>query len=160
MHVLCNNLLHCDPTNLLDFTRPAFSYICNNSFGQCNSLPEEFLWKFRHSFNCTIGVVSILQATLHRMIDGFVQQRGHYHPVSIWRVLVLVEGGRMHLISLTIALTPYFHLVRFAASSTSNPSLFTLSSTSPSMSALAFLAFAAHILQASMPSSERYHTPS
>ena len=35
----------------------------------------------------------------------------------------------MHFISLAIALIPYFHLVRFVASSTSNPILFTLSST-------------------------------
>ena len=131
MHVLCDNLLHCNPINLLDFIRPAFSNTSNDRFGQCNSLPEEFLWKFRHSFNYTIRVVQILQATLHRMVDDFVKQRGHYHhhPFSIWPVLVLVEGGRMHLISLAIALTPYFHLVRFAAFSTSNPILFTLSST-------------------------------
>ena len=131
MHVLCDNLLHCNPINLLDFIRPAFSYICNDRFGQCNSLPEEFLWKFSHSFNCTIRVVPILQATLHPMVKSFLKQRGHYHhqPVSIWRVLVLVQGGRMHFIPLAIALTPYFHLIRFVASSISNPILFTLSST-------------------------------
>ena len=88
----CDNILHCTPLNLLDFIRSAFSYISNDKFGQCNySLPEEFLWKFRHSFNCTIRVAPILQATFHRMVDGFVKQRGHYHlhSVSIWRVLVL-----------------------------------------------------------------------
>ena len=91
---------------------------------------RKFFWKFRHSLNCTTRVVPILQATLHRMVDGFVKQRRHYHrhPVSIWRVLVLVKGGRIHLIPSGIALTPYFHLVRFAAFSTSNPIPFTLSS--------------------------------
>ena len=89
----------------------------------------------------------------------FVKQIGHYHdhPVSIRWVLVLVEGGQTHLILSAIALTPSFHLVRFAASYSSNPVLFKFSSTCSSISALAFLDFAAHSLQASMPSLERYH---
>ena len=44
-------------------------------------------------------------------------------------VFLVTEGGRMHVISSVIALTPSLHLVRFAASSTSNPILFTLSLT-------------------------------
>ena len=100
-----------------------------------------------------------MQVTLRREVDGFVKQRGHYldHPVSIRLVLVLVEGGRTHLILSAIALTTPFHLVRFAASSSSNPILFKFSSTCSSISALAYLDFAAHLLQASMPSLERYH---
>ena len=95
----------------------------------------------------------------HRKVDGFVKQIGHYHdhPVSIRWVLVLVEGGQTHLILSAIALTPSFHLVRFAASYSPNPILFKISSTCSSISALAFLDFAAHSLQASMPSLERYH---
>ena len=120
---------------------------------------RKFSWTFTHSFSCTTRVVPILQATFHRMVDGFVKQRGHYHhhPVSIQWVLVLVEGGRTHLIPSTIAFIPSFHLVRFAASSSSNPILFTFSSTCSSISASAFLNFAAHSLQASLPSLKRYH---
>ena len=92
----------------------------------------------------------ILQ-TLHRKVDGFVKQIGHYHdhPVSIGWVSVLVEGGQMHLILSVIALTPSFHLVRFAALYSPNPILFKFSSTCSSISALAFLDFAANSLQAS-----------
>ena len=123
---------------------------------------RKFSSKFRHSFSCTTRVVPILQATLHRVIDGFVKQRGRYHDhqVSIRWVLVLVEGGQTHLIPSAIALTPSFHFVRFAALSSSNLILFTFSSTCSSVSALAFLDFAAHSLQASKPSLERYHHPS
>ena len=64
-------------------------------------------------------------------------------------------GYRMLFIPSAIALTLSLHLVRFAASSTSKPILFALSLTSPIY--LAFLAFAAHPLQASMLSLERYH---
>ena len=119
----------------------------------------KFLWKFRHSFSCTTTVVPTILQTLHRKVDGLVKQLGHYHdhPVSIRRVLVLVEGGQTHLILSAIALTPSFHLVRFAASCSPNPILFKFSSTCSSMPALAFLDFAAHSLQASMPSLERYH---
>ena len=117
----------------------------------------KFLWKFRHSFSCTTTVASPILQTLHRKVDGFVKQIGHYHdhPVSIrW---VLVEGEQTHLILSAIALTPSFHLVRFAALYSPNPILFKFSSTCSSISALAFLDFAAHSLQASMPSLERYH---
>ena len=119
----------------------------------------KFLWKFRHSFSCTTTVAPPMLQTLHRKVDGFVKQIGHYHdhPVSIRGVLVLVEGGQTHLILLAIALTPSFHFVQFAASHSSNPILFKFSSTCSSISALAFLDFAAHSLQASMPSLERYH---
>ena len=44
-------------------------------------------------------------------------------------VFLVTEGSRMHLITSAFALTPSLHLVRFAASSTSNPILFALSST-------------------------------
>ena len=44
-------------------------------------------------------------------------------------VFLLTEGGRMHLIPSAITLTSSLHLVCFAASSTSNPILSTLSST-------------------------------
>ena len=121
---------------------------------------RKFSWKFKHSISCTTTVAPpILQATLHRVVDGFVKQRGHYHdhPVSIRWVLFLVEGGRTHLILSAIALTPSSHLVQFAASYSSNPILFTFSSTCSSISALVFLDFAAHSLQASMSSLERYH---
>ena len=123
---------------------------------------RKFLWKFKHSFSCTTRIVPMLQATLHLMVDGFVTQRGHYHDhlVSIRWVLVLVEGGRTHLIPSAIALTPSFHLVRFAASSSSNAILFAFSSTCSSISTLAFLNFAAHSSQASMSSLESYHHPS
>ena len=120
----------------------------------------KFLWKFRHSFSCTTTVAPPILQTLHRKIDGFVEQIGHYHdhPVSIRWVLVLVEGGQTHLIFSAIALTPSFHLVRFTTSYSSNPIiLFIFSSTCFSISALAFLDFAAPSLQASMPSLERYH---
>ena len=119
----------------------------------------KFLWKFRHSFSCTTTVAPPILHTLHRKVDGFVKQIGHYldHPVSIRWVLVLVEGGQTHLILSAIALTPSFHLVRFAASYSPNPILFKFSSTCSSTSVLAFLDFAAHPLQTSMPSLERYH---
>ena len=119
----------------------------------------KFSWKFRHSISCTTTVAPPILQTLHRKVDGFVKQRGHYHdhPVSIRWVLVLVEGGQTHLILSAIALTPSFHLVRFTASYSSNPILFTFSSTCSSISALVFLDFAVHSLQASMPSLERYH---
>ena len=119
----------------------------------------KFLWKFRHSLSCTTTVALPILQTLHRAVDGFHKQTGHYHdhPVSIRWVLVLVEGGQTHLILSAIALTPSFHLVRFAASYSSSPLLFKFSSTCSSISALAFLDFAAHSLQASMPSLERYH---
>ena len=119
----------------------------------------KFLWKFMHSFSCTTTVAPPILQTLHRKIDGFAKQVGHYHdhPVSIRWVLVLVEGGQTHLILSAIALTPSFHLVRFAASYSPNTILFKFSSTCSSISAFAFLDFAAHSLQASMPSLERYH---
>ena len=43
--MLYGNLLHYNPINLLDFTRPAFPYryISNDKFGQCNPLPGEVL---------------------------------------------------------------------------------------------------------------------
>ena len=123
---------------------------------------RKFLWKFRHSFSCTTTVAPPILQTLHRKVDGFVKQIGHYydHSVSIRRVMVLVEGGQTHLILSAIALTPSFHLVRFAASYSPNPILFKFSSTCSSISALAFLDFAAHSLQASMPSLERYQSSS
>ena len=121
----------------------------------------KFLWKFRHSFSCTTTVAPPILQTLHRKVQGrsFVKQIGHYHdhPVSIQWVLVLVESEQTHLIFSAIALTPSFHHVQFAASYSSNPILFKFSSTCSSISALAFLDFAAHSLQASMPSLERYH---
>ena len=119
----------------------------------------KFLWKFRHSFSCTTTVAPPILQTLHRKVDGFVKQIRHYHnhSVSIRWVLVLVEGGQTHLILSAIALTPSFHLVQFATSYSPNPILFKFSSTCSSIFALAFLDFAAHSLQASMPSLERYH---
>ena len=119
----------------------------------------KFLWKFRHSFSCTTTVALPILQTLHRKVDGFVKQIGHCHdhPISIRWVLILVEGGRTHLILSAIALTPSFYLVRFAASYSPNPILFKFSSTCSSISALAFLDFPAHSLQASMPSLERNH---
>ena len=91
---------------------------------------RKFLWKFRHSLNCTTRVVPILQAVLHRMVDGFVKQRGryHHHPVSIlcgWFKSRMAECTSFPQRSLS----PSSHLVRFAASSTSNPILFTFYST-------------------------------
>ena len=91
---------------------------------------RKFLWKFRHSFNCTTRVVPILQATLHRMVDGFVKQRRHYHhhPVSI-----RCGWSRSRVAGCTTlpqrSLSPSSHLVRFAGSSSCNPILFTFSST-------------------------------
>ena len=119
----------------------------------------KFLWKFRHSFSCTTTVAPPILQTLHRKVDGFVKQIGHYHdhPVSIRWVLVLIEGGQTHLILSAIALTSSFHLVGLAASYSSNPILFKFSSTCSSISALAFFDFADHSLQASMLSLERYH---
>ena len=75
----------------------------------------KFLWKFRHSCSCTTTVAPLILQTLHRKVDGFVKQIGHYqdHPVAIRWGLVLVEGGQTHLILSAIALTPFFHLVRF-----------------------------------------------
>ena len=120
---------------------------------------EKFLRKFRHSFSCTTTVAPPILQTLHRKLHGFVKQIEHYHDhlVSIRWVLVLVEGGQTHLILSAIALIPSFHLLLFAASYSSNPIVFKFSSTCSSISALAFLDFAAYSLQASMPSLERYH---
>ena len=57
---------------------------------------RKFLWKFRYSFSCATRVVPTLRATLHRIVDGFVKQRGHYyhHPVSIRWVLDFGLGRR------------------------------------------------------------------
>ena len=116
---------------------------------------RKFLWKFRHSFNCTTRVVPILQAVFRRMVDGFVKQRGHYHhhSVSIWCGWPWSRVARCTSFPQR-SLSPSLHLVRFAASSTSNPMLFTFSSTCLLISTLVFLDFAAHSLPASMPSLE------
>ena len=120
----------------------------------------KFLWKFRHSFICSTRVVPILQATLHQMVDGFVKQRGHFHhhPVSIQCVLALVKGGQMHLIIPSmITLTPLSILCDLQPRPP--PTQFYLHSLqiASSISALAFLNFVAHSLQASMPSLKCYH---
>ena len=96
-------------------------------------------------------------------IDSFVKQRGryHHHSVSIRCVLALAEDGWMHLIIPSmITLTPSYHHVRLAASSTSNSILFTLSST-----CLLHICFGLSQFRCPFTSSinaflERYHHPS
>ena len=94
------------------------------------------------------------------MVDGFVKQRGHYHhhPVSIRCVLAMVEGSRMHLIiPSTITLTPSFDFVRLQPRPPPTQLYLQSLQLVSSISALAFLDFVAHSLQAPMPSLERYH---
>ena len=78
-HVLYDNLFTYNPVNLLDFTRPAFSFISNDGFGQCNSWPQELLTEVQAFIQLHQNrVVPILQVILTRIIaDGFAKQRGH-----------------------------------------------------------------------------------
>ena len=78
MRVLYDNLLNCNPVNLLGFARPAFSFISNDGLGQCNCWPLEVLTEVQAFFQLHQNkVVPILQVILPRPADGFAKQRGH-----------------------------------------------------------------------------------
>ena len=78
MHLLYNDLLNCNPVNLLDLTQPAFNFVSHDRFQQSNTWPKEIVTDVQTFIQLHQSrVVPILQAVLHRMADGFLKQRGH-----------------------------------------------------------------------------------
>jgi len=84
MRIIYNDLLNCNPVDLLDLEKPAFKFISNDTFHQSNSWPKEILNDVQEFLQLHQSrVVPILQAILHRMADGFVKQRGHIFGFGI-----------------------------------------------------------------------------
>ena len=71
-------LLNCNPVNLLDLTQPAFNFASHDRFQRSNSWSKEIVTEVQTFIQLHRSrVISILQAVLHGMADGFLKQRGH-----------------------------------------------------------------------------------
>ena len=122
IHGLYDSLLLCNPIILQDLnsTSSMLSATSIMIYLVNATLPEEVLvivhvFILLHHQSCSnlASNSSSPNDTWLCQTKRALSSSSNFNP--LW--LILVKGGRMHLIPSAIALTPYYHLVQFAASS-------------------------------------------
>ena len=78
MQLLYEQLIACDPHNMLNISSPSLKFISQERFSNCCRWPEEVLQKLMLFINANqTRIVEILRLILPQIAQGFFQQRGN-----------------------------------------------------------------------------------